>query len=396
VFTIPDSVTSIEMGAFAGCTSLMSIIIPENFNVIMPWAFFNCTSLTSVTIPNKVTSIGNQAFYTCTSLTTVNIPGNVTTIGSNAFYSCTSLTSITIPESVISIEMGAFLNCVSLTSLIIPSGITSIANSAFGSCTSLSSITILGNVTSIGDFAFYHCASLTSIVIPGNVTYIGGAAFDYCISLTSITIPGKVAFIGASAFEACTSLTNMTFLGLISPTTGNDWIKSTPVGIRGHVYAESNFPAPGNDFNGLVMGSVTPATIPSIPTGLSTTPGKGQAILAWNTSADNGGSRITGYNIYRSTAENGTYSWIAISSTPDYIDTGLTVNETYWYEVSAVNSIGEGARSSACSVYVTEPTSPATNGSTLIWFALIGTIVMLIVVLLAVVPIILRNFKLKK
>lgn len=47
-FSIPDSVTSIEMNAFSGCKSLTSIEIPDSVTTIFYEAFYDCTSLTSV------------------------------------------------------------------------------------------------------------------------------------------------------------------------------------------------------------------------------------------------------------------------------------------------------------------------------------------------------------
>ena len=73
---IPDNfdglkVTSIGVGAFAGCMNLTSVTIPDGVTTIGEWAFRNCNSLTNVTFPNSVTTIGNWVFYECTSLTSV-------------------------------------------------------------------------------------------------------------------------------------------------------------------------------------------------------------------------------------------------------------------------------------------------------------------------------------
>ena len=185
-YTIPDSVTIIEGGAFYNNSHLKNVVIPNSVTSIESHAFSGCTSLTGVTIPNSVTSIGDSAFSGCTSLTGVTIPNSVTSIGEKIFYDCTSLAGITIPNSVTSIGWYAFSYCTSLTSITIPNSVTWIGGWAFSGCRSLTSITIPNSVTSIGDGAFSGCTSLTGITIPNSVTSIGHGAFSICTSLTDV------------------------------------------------------------------------------------------------------------------------------------------------------------------------------------------------------------------
>ena len=67
----------------------------ENY-AIYDYAFHNCTGLTSVTIPDSVTSIEMGAFYYCTGLTSVTIGNGVTSIGNQVFVGCSGLTTITV------------------------------------------------------------------------------------------------------------------------------------------------------------------------------------------------------------------------------------------------------------------------------------------------------------
>ena len=92
--TIPDNVTSIGKSAFYGCTSLTTIEVGAgNVNyTVFNGVLFNKEKTTlhtyhagktgaSYTIPDSVTSIEAGAFQSCTSLTSIIIPNRVTSIG---------------------------------------------------------------------------------------------------------------------------------------------------------------------------------------------------------------------------------------------------------------------------------------------------------------------------
>jgi PKD repeat protein len=91
-------------------------------------------------------------------------------------------------------------------------------------------------------------------------------------------------------------------------------------------------------------------TPPDAPTGLTAAPGNGQVSLSWTAPANNGGVAITSYKVYRSTTP-GTETLLTaggcggLGVTVNCTDSGLTNGQTYYYKVSAVNSIGEGAQS---------------------------------------------------
>jgi len=70
-------VTYISQGAFQGCNSLTSAIIPNGITNVGPVAFSNCTSLTSVTLPETLTNVGMGAFMGCTNLNNISFNGTV-------------------------------------------------------------------------------------------------------------------------------------------------------------------------------------------------------------------------------------------------------------------------------------------------------------------------------
>jgi hypothetical protein len=302
-------------------------------------------------------------------------------IGTSAFDSCENLTSVIIPSSVKTIGNGAFSSCVNLTSVSIPIGVTTIGPMAFQYCSSLTTFVVPNTVTTIGTKAFYFCTALSSVTIPNSVTVIANELFRNCYSLTSITIPGGVTSIGTAAFTYCTNLTSITFNGFTAPTTvGANWIMNTSAGLLGHAYNRSSFPVPGNAFNGLTMGSYNPVP-PQSPTALTAAPGNEQAIVSWTAPADNGWSDITGYKLYRSDTENGTYALIVSPSGTNHTDTGLTNGQTYWYKVSAMNIAGESELSPATSAAVPKP-STANDDAMIVLLAVIAIVAVMVAVFL--------------
>ncbi|MCB6010350.1 leucine-rich repeat domain-containing protein, partial [Flavobacterium psychrophilum] len=145
------------------CSGLTSVTIPNSVTTIGKGSFAGCSGLISITIPNSVTSIGDGSFARCSGLTSVTIPNSVTDIENSAFFSCSGLTSVTIPNSVITINRGAFSGCSGLTSVTIPNSVTTIRENAFFNCSGLTSVTIPNSVTTIENAAFYNCKRLTTV-----------------------------------------------------------------------------------------------------------------------------------------------------------------------------------------------------------------------------------------
>ncbi|HJT10718.1 MAG TPA: fibronectin type III domain-containing protein [Candidatus Nitrosotalea sp.] len=128
----------------------------------------------------------------------------------------------------------------------------------------------------------------------------------------------------------------------------------------GRVIASDGTPDPNVFYAHLV-----PASVSSIPQNLQATTSDAQVSLSWTAPINNGGSTITGYKIYRSTS-SGTESFlIAVGNVTSYTDTGLTNGITYYYKVTAVNSVGESAQSNeANAIPVTVPPPPTSLAAT--------------------------------
>ncbi|MBU0497297.1 MAG: fibronectin type III domain-containing protein [Candidatus Thermoplasmatota archaeon] len=85
------------------------------------------------------------------------------------------------------------------------------------------------------------------------------------------------------------------------------------------------------------------AEVPGIPQGFHVISGDETVTLSWNEPAENGGSNITGYRIYRGLLEDG-MGIVEDVTDMTYTDTGLQNGQTYYYAVSALNAEGEGEK----------------------------------------------------
>lgn len=270
--TIPDTIKTIENGAFWACHNLERIVIPDSV-VRVESAFRECEHLKSISFGSNVEYIGDDFTY-CYGLEEITVsPSNkfyyssgnclidsrskqlilgcnnsvlpndncIESIGEYAFGHCKNLTSISIPDSVLSIGYHAFRDS-GLESISIGKNVSHIDQEAFYGCTKIKKIEVspdnksyyssgnclvdkssetlvLGcinsviptnnSLTRIGECAFYGC-ELVSIVIPDNIEEIGDYAFGDCYYLKTVTIGNGVKTIGNYAFYSCFSLENIT------------------------------------------------------------------------------------------------------------------------------------------------------------------------------------------
>lgn len=137
--------------AFAGCTTLSSVVIKGNEDTeIRDHAFTDCTNLTSIVFSEEINEFGGAAFLGTpwlenkkqeTPLVIINnvvidatlctgdlvIPDGIIKIAGYAAEANENITSLTVSDSVQRIERGAFVNCTNLTRVSLPDGIHTIS-----------------------------------------------------------------------------------------------------------------------------------------------------------------------------------------------------------------------------------------------------------------------------
>ncbi len=83
---LPESVITLERGAFSGCSGMTSISF-HNVNIINKSCFTNCSSLKNVYCSDLITYIGEWAFAYCSNLESVSVLKG-TIVDNNAFSNC--------------------------------------------------------------------------------------------------------------------------------------------------------------------------------------------------------------------------------------------------------------------------------------------------------------------
>ena len=167
--TIPDTVTAIGEGAFAGC-NFETVSLPSRLEIMDAYAFQNCVRLNSITLPETLTSIGPYAFENCTRLSSVTLPESLTKMYARVFNGCTQLKSLTIPQYVTQMDSmwsGRYVSCLA------------------GS--SLEMVVFEGGRDRIPDRACANVSSLKTVVIPASVQEFGNYVFD---NSTAVSIHG--------------------------------------------------------------------------------------------------------------------------------------------------------------------------------------------------------------
>lgn len=321
--TIPTDVTSIAPSAFAACQQLSSINVmeensaytsvdgilynkeatnlitcpagkstvdrlPNTVNTIEGGAFIACSKLTSITIPVSVTSIGSGTFDSCNSLADVYYEGNARdwksiiglgndilsratlhvaegsvldtgSCGENVTYTLTTdgtltftgtgnmtyysedeytpwyglrnyIKSVQIENGITSIGGEAFYNCRYLENVSIPDSVTYIGQDAFYFCSGLKEITLPNSLLSIGREAFSD-SGLKNLVIPDSVKSIGICAFGACYSLESVVVPVSVTSFTTGVFEGCGKLMTIYYKG-----TEEEWKKVYIESDNSHIH----------------------------------------------------------------------------------------------------------------------------------------------------------------
>ncbi|HEX7055691.1 MAG TPA: InlB B-repeat-containing protein [Bacilli bacterium] len=163
---------------------------------------------------------------------------------------------------------------------------------------------------------------------------------------------------GAAGYKIYQSVTESTYGSVVATVTGAVYQQDIAGLVNGTTYyffvKATN---PGGDSPASNVVSATPMTVPAAPSAIMAVAGNGQATVSFNIPEDDGGSPITGYEVwdqYGNMVATGVSSPITV--------TGLTNGTRYIFTVKAINSAGESLASGASHEVV--PSAPSDHDDT--------------------------------
>ncbi len=263
---IPETVTTIGVGAFNGCTKIQSMTLPfigesasasayravfgyifgyetkqargddgakdafvntqyddvetatwqysrinyqYSGGLVQSFYYYIPTSVKTVTVTDQ-TKISDAAFNGCSHIEKIVYEKEIESIGVAAFQDCESLISFntekanTIDLTGAVEELGdyCFKNCVKIEEVILDEDISVIGNHAFEGCKSIKQLDLTDNITFIGDYAFKGLKAIKDVLVYDSTTTIGKGAFEGCNSIESITLPFTGRSKDATAYTA--------------------------------------------------------------------------------------------------------------------------------------------------------------------------------------------------
>ncbi len=179
-----------------------------------------------------------------------------------------------------------------------------------------------------------------SSVVPAAPTGLAATGGDQQVSLTWNASSGAASY---NVKRSATSNGTYTVVGMSNTTSFTDAGLTNGTAYYYKVSAD-NLSGESADSSAVSATPGAPPAPPIPPTGLAATAGDQKVDLTWTAS-----SGATSYKIKRSTTNGSGYAVVANVTGTTFINTGLVNATTYFFVVTALNSIGESGNSNQAS-----------------------------------------------
>ena len=214
-------VTGIASNAFAGKTGIVEIKLPDSVTAIPAGAFAGCTSLTNV-IGKNITDIGEGAFSGCSALDNYTITTQITSLGANAFDGAGEVIATArnakIAKAVaesganqITLKLGSMVDTLSDYTFTIPAGATSFMLNGGGRTYSGVRVVSDAMITTISDATFSGCDDTPLVISSPSVTLesltvnASGLAMQLTAETASLKLYSSVNMVSTGANSVLTN-----------------------------------------------------------------------------------------------------------------------------------------------------------------------------------------------
>jgi titin len=348
----------------------------------------------SVTAFGTSTTPSNEVVVQPTSSSALTAPGSPTGLGATAISPTQVNLSWTAPSNnggspITGYKIEVKSGSGSYSNLVSNTGNTATAYSHTGLTTGTTYTYRVSAINSIGTSAASSETSATptsssSSSVPSAPTGLVATASSATQVNLSWAAPSSNGGFAISGYKIEFKTGSGAFANLVS-NTGTTTTSYAHTGLTSgttYVYRVSAINqigtgAASSEASATPTGSSSSASVPgSVTSFVATAASPTQVNLSWGAPSNNGGSAITGYKIEAKKGSGGSFETLVANSqstATSFSHTGLTTGTTYYYRVSAVNSVGAGSQSetSATPKETTTPTVTATAVSptaiTLTW-----------------------------
>lgn len=221
-FIMPNSTLSVGKYAFRYDAGLTDIQLSTSLSIIYDYAFGEC-GFSQLILPESLKSMQAGAFINNSNLADITIPKKTEGIGAGAFENCSALESVTFKthETKLTVDKNAFNHCPVLSKVNIDY-LDDWAHINFQNAAA--------NPASTAHRLYLNSEEMVDVELPVGTKYIGNNVFNGCSDIRTLKIPATVEHVNDNIIAGCSSLTDVycyatkvpSFIGTEDPSSMND------------------------------------------------------------------------------------------------------------------------------------------------------------------------------
>ena len=221
-FIMPNSTLSVGKYAFRYDAGLTDIQLSTSLSIIYDYAFGEC-GFSQLILPESLKSMQAGAFINNSNLADITIPKKTEGIGAGAFENCSALESVTFKthETKLTVDKNAFNHCAVLSKVNIDY-LDDWAHINFQNAAA--------NPASTAHRLYLNSEEMVDVELPVGTKYIGNNVFNGCSDIRTLKIPATVEHVNDNIIAGCSSLTDVycyatkvpSFIGTEDPSSMND------------------------------------------------------------------------------------------------------------------------------------------------------------------------------